>query len=74
MTFDDEIKREIRRMEAEISLIDKELEKMHSKILQILALRKKKENELKALKPQEDEPKDIQISLAKVLKEIKDYR
>jgi len=47
---------------------------MHSKILQILALRKKKENELKALKPQEDEPKDIQISLAKVLKEIKDYR
>ncbi|MBI5332606.1 MAG: hypothetical protein HZB65_03470 [Candidatus Aenigmarchaeota archaeon] len=73
MGFDDAIKDEIRKLETEISLIDDELEKMHSKILQILALRKKKEKELRTLRPAE-ESHETQTSLAKVMKEIREYK
>lgn len=73
MGVDEEIIKEARRLEAEISLIDQELEKLHSKILQILALRKKKEKELHALRG-DDQSKDTQTSLARVLKEIREYK
>ena len=72
--MDEQIQTEIRKLEAEISLIDNELEKMHSKILQIMALRKKKEKDLKALRPDIDEPKEIQTSLVRLQKEIREYR
>lgn len=74
MGMDEEIKNEIRKLEAEISLIDDELEKLHSKILQILMLRKKKEKLLRSLKPDVEEQKDIQTSLVRLQKEIRDYK
>ena len=74
MGVDEEIKTEIRRLEAEISLIDNELEKLHSKILQILALRKNKEKSLKSLRPDPEEPKDIQTSLVRLQREIREYK
>ncbi|GEM_PF-5953221 len=74
MGMDEEIKNEVRKIEAEISLIDEELEKLHSKILQILLLRKRKEKLLKSLKPDLEDVKDIQTSLARLQKEIRDYK
>ena len=74
MGMDEEIQHEIRKLEAEISLIDQELEKVHSKILQILALRKKKEVQLNALRPKIEEQRDIQTSLSRLIKEIREYK
>ncbi|MBI4895709.1 MAG: hypothetical protein HY831_04415 [Candidatus Aenigmarchaeota archaeon] len=74
MGMDEEIIMEIRKIEAEISLIDDELEKLHSKILQVLMLRKKKEKLLKSLKPDLEDAKDIQTSLVRLQKEIRDYK
>lgn len=75
MGMDEEIQAEITKLEAEIAYIDKELEKMHEKILQILALRKKKDKMLKALRPDTGiEQKDVQTTLSRVIKEMRDVK
>lgn len=72
VTIENEMRNEIKKLEGEIVLLDKELEKLHSKVLQILMLRKKKIHDLKILKaqfePVESEEKE-QTTLAKLLKE-----
>ena len=74
MGMDEQIQSEIRKLEAEISLIDDELEKMHSRILQIMALRKKKEKDLKSLRPNVEDPKDIQTSLVRLQREMREFK
>ncbi len=71
MSLDDEMRSEIRKLEKEIEMIDDELTKLHEKILRILALRKKKEHDMRALRANFEtaDEKDYQTSLAKLLKE-----
>jgi chromosome segregation ATPase len=76
MALEEEMKAEVRKLENEISLLDQELEKLHGRILQIIALRRKKEKDLKALRTtfEPSPPTDSQSSLARLLKEIKEYK
>jgi len=72
MTWEEQLKMEIRKIEKEISILDQELEKYHVNILKILTVKKKKEQDLKTLRANFETPedeKDFQISLAKLLKE-----
>lgn len=68
MPFEEEMENEVKRLEKEISVIDEELEKLHTKILQLIMIRKKKDHDLKILKRDfgEDE-KEFQTTLAKLL-------
>lgn len=68
MPFEEEMQNEVKRLEREISVIDEELEKLHTKILQLIMIRKKKDHDLKILKRDfgEDE-KEFQTTLAKLL-------
>ena len=70
MSLEDEMQAELRKLEHEISILDDELEKLHSKILQLLLIRKKKDHDLRILKSNlygnEDE-KEFQTTLAKML-------
>ena len=73
MSLEDEMRLEMRKIEKEISLIDTEMTKLHTKILQLLSIRKKKEHDLKVLRTSfgenEINEKDIQTNLFKLIKE-----
>ncbi len=62
---------ELQRIEKEIDILDEELEKLHTRILQILVVRRKREHDLKAIRSNFDPPasEDYQLTLAKILKE-----
>jgi len=68
MPLEEEMQNEVKKLEREMSVIDEELEKLHSKILQLIMIRKKKDHDLKILKRNfgEDE-KEFQTTLAKLL-------
>jgi chromosome segregation ATPase len=71
MSLEEQMRAEMRKLEAEIDTLDQELAKLHGRILQILAVRRKKEHDLRVLR-QNLEPEaseEIQTSLAKILKE-----
>lgn len=71
MTLEEQMKYEIRKLENEISSIDKALEKLHNKTLELIMLRKKKDRDLKILKSnfEPEEGEEIQTTLAEMLKE-----
>ncbi len=72
MTLEEEMKLEIRRLEKEIDFLDQELEKLHKKILQVLMLKRKKEHDLRVLKGYDKNDindREIQTTLAKILRE-----
>ncbi|MEM7819354.1 MAG: hypothetical protein QXD48_00815 [Candidatus Aenigmatarchaeota archaeon] len=73
MPIEDEMRAEMKKLEKEIELIDDELEKLHNKILHLIMIRKKKERDLKVLRSsfgyEEEMEKEIQTTLAKLLKE-----
>lgn len=73
MPLEDEMRAEMRKLEREVDVIDQELEKLHTKILQLLIIRKKKEHDLRILRTNFDETdideRDIQTTLARLLKE-----
>ncbi|MBI2971884.1 MAG: hypothetical protein HYY37_05685 [Candidatus Aenigmarchaeota archaeon] len=70
MPLEEEMHREIARLEREIDLIDTEMEKLHSKILQFITLRKKKEHDLRILRGSfAEEDKEFQTTLARLLRE-----
>ena len=65
MAIEQEIENEIRKLEREISSIDDELQNIHKKIVDLILLKKKKENELQMLTGSEEE-KELQTSLARL--------
>jgi septal ring factor EnvC (AmiA/AmiB activator) len=72
MSLEEEMRHEIRKIEKEIELLDEELTKLHGRILQILAIRKKKEHDIRTLRANFetiDDEREFQTSLAKLLKE-----
>lgn len=73
MPLEEEMKTEIKKLENEIMALDYELEKMHSKILQLLTIRKKKDHDLRVLKANfgeiTEEDRDYQTTLARLLRE-----
>lgn len=72
MPLEEEMRLEIRKLEKEIDLLDEELTKLHGRILHILAIRKRKEHDLKTLRANfepTEEDKEFQTTLAKLLKE-----
>jgi hypothetical protein len=74
MTVEEQMKIELRRLEKEIELIDDELEKLHTKIIQLILLRKKKEKDLRIIRSNFGEDvsdEEIQTSLAKLLRGTK---
>jgi hypothetical protein len=73
MTIEDEMKLEIKRLEQELSFLDSELEKLAEKMEKFIMIRKKKERDLSILKMnfgEASENKEIQTTLARLLKEI----
>lgn len=76
MSVEDQMKIELRRLEKEIEMIDDELEKLHSKLLSLIVLRKKKEKDLKIIRSnfgEEISDDEIQTSLAKLLRGAAKY-
>lgn len=71
MTLEEEMRNEIRRLERETDSIDDELEKLHTRILQLMATRKKKEHDLRILRANFElgEDRDIQTTLERLLRE-----
>lgn len=72
MALEEQMRVEMRRLEKEISLLDDELEKIYEKMAHILAIRKKKEHDLRILRENFGEPSEdveIQLTLANLLKE-----
>ncbi len=69
MPIEEEMRREVARLEREIDLIDVEMEKLHNKILQLIAIRKKKEHDLRILRGDYEEDKEFQTTLARMLRE-----
>lgn len=73
MTIEQEMQLELRRLEREITTIDEELERLHTKILGLLSVRKKKEQDLHILRTnfygELPEDKEWQTTLAKLLRE-----
>ncbi len=73
MPLEEEMQLEIRRLEREIASIDEELEKLHGKILNLLAVRKKKDHDLRVLRinfyGEMPEDREWQTTLAKLMRE-----
>lgn len=73
MSLEDEMRNEMRKLEREIDFIDRELEKLHAKIVQLIMLRKKKDRDMHILKSnfgeETEDDREIQTTLAKLLKE-----
>ena len=73
MAIEEAMQLEIRRLEREIATIDEELEKLHRKILNLLAIKKKKDHDLNVLRinfyGELPEDKEWQTTLAKLLRE-----
>ncbi len=72
MALEEQMRVEVRRLEKEVALIDEELSRLYKKIEHALALRKKKEHDLRILRENFGEPEEdieIQLSLANILKE-----
>ncbi len=73
MALEEEMQLEIRRLEREIASIDEELEKLHRKILGLIAIRKKKDHDLRVLRTnfygELPEDREWQTTLAKIMRE-----
>ena len=71
MTLEEEMRNEIRKLERETDSIDEELEKLHTRIVQLMVTRKKKEHDLRILRENFEmaEDKDIQTTLERLLRE-----
>lgn len=65
MSLEEEMRREVDRLEREIEDIDMRLKKLHDKVFHLIELRGKKEHDLKTLKGSFAEE---EIDLEKILK------
>ncbi len=69
MSLEQEMRNEITRLEKELIFLDDELEKLHNRIVELMAVRKKKDHDLRVLKSNfgENDEKEYQTTLAKLL-------
>ena len=70
--LEQEMRHEMLKLEKEISAVDAELERLHRKILDLMAIRRKKEHDLRILRTNFglEQPEDeIQVTLERILKE-----
>ena len=73
MTLETEILHEIARLETEIVQIDVELQKLQTKVVNLINIKKKKEHNLAVLKSnfsETQEDREMQTSLEKLLKNL----
>jgi predicted nuclease with TOPRIM domain len=72
MSLENEMRNEVVRLETEIAQIDNELQKLNTKIVNLINIKKKKEHDLSVLKANFDEIEDreIQTSLERLLKNL----
>ncbi len=70
MTIEEEMRNEIRKLEREIDSIDDELEKLHTRIVQLISIRKKKEHDLRILRANFElsDDRDMQTTLERLLR------
>ncbi|MFH1420407.1 MAG: hypothetical protein ABIG30_00375 [Candidatus Aenigmatarchaeota archaeon] len=73
MSLEDEMRREIRRLEDELSMINKELDRLSERISQLVMMQQKKQRDLRILRshfePILDDKGEIQTSLARMARE-----
>ena len=74
MALEEEMRHEMDRLERELTVLDDEIHKLYTKVSNLINIRKKKEYELHVLRENfglytELSEKDIQTSLARLLKE-----
>jgi predicted nucleic acid-binding Zn-ribbon protein len=75
MALEDEMRNEISKLEKETAILDDEIQKLYTKIANLINIRKKKEYELKALRGNfgiysNITERDVQTSLSRMLKEM----
>lgn len=73
MTIEEEMRREIKRLENDLELIDAELQKLQGKIVNLINIKKKKEHNLSVLKAnfgEVFEERRIQTTLEKLMEEL----
>lgn len=71
MPLEEEMRNEIRKLEKELSDINEAIEKLSTKVVNLINIRKKKEHDLKILRETFEpaaEKEDIQITLDKMVK------
>ncbi len=74
MPLEEEMKHEMYKLEKETVFIDDEIQKLYTKIVNLINIRKKKEHDLKVLKENfglydELTDREIQTTLSRMLKE-----
>lgn len=74
MPLEEEMRHEVDKLEKEIEVLDEEIQKLYTKVVNLINIRKKKEHNLKVLKENfgiytELTDKDIQMTLSHLLKE-----
>ena len=74
MPLEEEMRHEVDKLEKEIEVLDEEIQKLYTKVVNLINIRKKKEYNLKVLKENfgiytELTDKDIQMTLSHLLKE-----
>ncbi len=75
MPLEEEMRHEVDKLEREIEVLDEEIQKLYTKVVNLINIRKKKEYNLKILKENfgiyntDLTDKDIQITLSHLLKE-----
>jgi len=73
MSLENEMRQEITRLELEIAQIDEELQKLQTKVVNLVNIKKKKEHNLSVLKAnfsEGEDDKEVQTSLQQLLKKI----
>ena len=74
MPLEDEMRNEMVRLESELSILDDEISKLHTKLANLMNIRKKKEHDLNALRANfvlftGIVDKDVQTNLSRMIKE-----
>jgi hypothetical protein len=74
MPLEEEMHHELDRLEKEIAILDEEIEKLYTKVVNLINIRKKKEHDLKILKENfgivtENRDREFQTTLERLLKE-----
>lgn len=74
MPLEEEMHHELTRLEKEIAFLDEEIEKLYTKVVNLINIRKKKEHDLKILRENfgiitEKDDREWQTTLTRLLKE-----
>ena len=74
MPLEEEMHHELARLEKEISVLDDEIARLYTKVVNLINIRKKKEHDLKVLRENfgivsDQDDREFQTNLARLLKE-----